>query len=107
MPGTITLFATSYEPRGYAKCNGQLLPIDQNQALYQVLGTRFGGDGTATFALPDLPAIAGVEKPEPPEAPTVRYIASGSGQITLFAGTYVPRGYTRKRHSRYGIGQPS
>jgi microcystin-dependent protein len=52
--GQIDLFAFAYAPRGYALCNGQLLSISQNQALYSLLGTQFGGNGTTTFALPNL-----------------------------------------------------
>ena len=43
-----------FAPRGWALCNGQLLPINQNQALFALLGTTFGGDGSSNFALPDL-----------------------------------------------------
>jgi microcystin-dependent protein len=43
-----------FAPRGYAWCDGRLLPIAQNQALFSVLGTTYGGNGTTTFALPDL-----------------------------------------------------
>jgi microcystin-dependent protein len=43
-----------FAPRGWAQCNGQLLPINQNQALFSLLGTTFGGDGRVNFALPDL-----------------------------------------------------
>ena len=52
--GIIKLFAGTYAPVGWAFCNGQLLPISQNQALYSLLGTQFGGDGRVTFGLPDL-----------------------------------------------------
>jgi microcystin-dependent protein len=52
--GQITTTAFSFAPRGWALCNGQLLPINQNQALFSLLGTQFGGDGRTTFALPDL-----------------------------------------------------
>ncbi|GAB2866384.1 phage tail protein [Hymenobacter ruber] len=52
--GEIRPIAISYAPRGWAFCNGQLLPINQNQALFALLGTTFGGNGTTTFALPDL-----------------------------------------------------
>ena len=52
--GTIILFGGNYEPRGWAFCNGQLLSIQQNSALYSLLGTVYGGDGITTFALPDL-----------------------------------------------------
>lgn len=44
----------NFAPKGWALCNGQLLPINQNQALFSLLGTTFGGDGRVTFALPDL-----------------------------------------------------
>src|SRR3954447_7054794 len=43
-----------FAPKGWAMCNGQLLPINQNQALFSLLGTTFGGDGRVNFALPDL-----------------------------------------------------
>jgi microcystin-dependent protein len=52
--GDIKLVAFSFAPRGWAQCNGQLLPIAQNQALFSLLGTTYGGDGQRTFALPDL-----------------------------------------------------
>ena len=44
----------NFAPKGWAMCNGQLLPINQNQALFSLLGTTFGGDGRVNFALPDL-----------------------------------------------------
>jgi microcystin-dependent protein len=50
----IKLVSFSFPPRGWAFCNGQLLPINQNQALFSLLGTTYGGDGRTTFALPDL-----------------------------------------------------
>jgi len=50
----IKVVAFDFPPRGWALCNGQLLPINQNQALFSILGTTYGGDGRVTFALPDL-----------------------------------------------------
>jgi microcystin-dependent protein len=50
----IRIFSFDFAPRGWALCNGQLLPINQNQALFSLLGTTFGGDGRVNFALPDL-----------------------------------------------------
>ncbi len=50
----IRLMSFSFAPMGWALCNGQLLPINQNQALFSLLGTTFGGDGRVNFALPDL-----------------------------------------------------
>jgi microcystin-dependent protein len=49
----IRIMSFGYAPRGWAQCNGQLLPINQNQALFSLLGTTFGGDGRVNFALPD------------------------------------------------------
>ena len=50
----IKLFSFNFAPKGWAQCNGQLLPINQNQALFSLLGTNFGGDGRVNFGLPDL-----------------------------------------------------
>jgi microcystin-dependent protein len=50
----IRIMSFVFPPRGWALCNGQLLPINQNQALFSLLGTTFGGDGQVNFALPDL-----------------------------------------------------
>ena len=52
--GEIMLVSWYFAPKGWAFCNGQLLPINQNQALFSLLGTTYGGDGRVTFALPDL-----------------------------------------------------
>jgi microcystin-dependent protein len=52
--GQIVLFAGNFEPRGWAFCDGRILPIAQNTALFSLLGTTYGGDGRTTFALPDL-----------------------------------------------------
>ncbi len=50
----VRIVGFSFAPRGWALCDGQLLPINQNQALFSLLGTTYGGDGRTTFALPDL-----------------------------------------------------
>ena len=52
--GEIRLFASNFAPQNWLFCHGQLLPISENDALYQVIGTRYGGDGESNFALPDL-----------------------------------------------------
>ena len=52
--GGIALFAGTFAPRGWAFCEGQLLAISQNDALFALLGTTYGGDGRTTFGLPDL-----------------------------------------------------
>jgi microcystin-dependent protein len=62
--GEIRLFPFNFVPRGWAACNGALLPIQQNQALFALIGPTLGGDGRTNFALPDLrtnsPLPAGV-----------------------------------------------
>src|SRR4051812_17481851 len=52
--GELRMMSFSFPPKGWALCNGQLLPINQNQALFSLLGTTYGGNGQTTFALPDL-----------------------------------------------------
>jgi microcystin-dependent protein len=54
----IRIFTGNFAPKGWAFCNGQLLPISQNTALFSLLGTTYGGDGKSTFALPDLQGMA-------------------------------------------------
>jgi microcystin-dependent protein len=54
--GEIKLVSFNFAPRGWALCNGQTMPINQNQALFSLLGTTYGGDGRTTFALPNLQA---------------------------------------------------
>lgn len=54
----IRMFGFNFAPKGWAFCNGQLLPISQNTALFSLLGTNYGGDGKSTFGLPDLQGCA-------------------------------------------------
>jgi microcystin-dependent protein len=54
----IRIFPFTFPPKGWAFCNGQLIPISQNTALFALLGTTYGGDGKSTFALPDLEGSA-------------------------------------------------
>src|ERR1700692_2597888 len=56
----IRLMSFGFAPQGWAMCNGQLLPINQNQALFALLGTYYGGDGISNFALPDLQGRVGM-----------------------------------------------
>lgn len=58
--GEIRCFGFNFAPRGWAMCNGQLLPISQNTALFSLLGTQYGGNGQTTFALPDLQGRVGM-----------------------------------------------
>jgi microcystin-dependent protein len=58
--GQIAIFGFTFAPQGWALCQGQLLPLSQNLALFSILGTQYGGDGKSTFALPDLRGCAAI-----------------------------------------------
>src|SRR5260221_12779499 len=58
--GEVKIISWNFPPKGWTFCNGQLLPINQNQALFSLLGTTYGGDGRGNFALPDLQGRAPV-----------------------------------------------
>jgi microcystin-dependent protein len=60
--GEIRMFAGNFAPVDWALCDGSLIPIEQNEALYMLIGTTYGGDGTNTFALPDLRGRAPLHK---------------------------------------------
>jgi microcystin-dependent protein len=60
--GEIRIFGFNFAPLGWATCDGQLLPISQNTALFSLLGTFYGGNGTTTFALPNFQGITGVNQ---------------------------------------------
>ena len=62
----IRIFAGNFAPRGWAFCNGQLLPISQNTALFSLLGTTYGGDGKTTFGLPNLQGSAPMQPGQGP-----------------------------------------
>ena len=70
--GEIIMFGGNFAPRNYAFCNGQLISISQNTALFSILGTTYGGDGRTTFALPDLRGRIAMHKGTGPGLPTYR-----------------------------------
>ena len=82
--GQITMFGGNFAPRGWALCDGQLLPISQWSALFSILGTTYGGDGRTTFGLPDLrgrfPMHAGTGPGLPPANLGAK---TGAYQVTL------------------------
>ena len=79
--GEIILFAGNFPPRSTAFCNGQLLAISQNTALFSILGTTYGGDGRTTFALPDLRGRVPVQPGTGPGLST-RKLGQRTGQET-------------------------
>lgn len=60
----IRIFGFNFPPKGWAECDGQLMPISQNTALFSLLGTNFGGDGKSTFGLPNFQGSAGTSQGE-------------------------------------------
>jgi len=84
--GEVRLFCGNFAPSGWAFCNGQLLPISQNTALFSLLGTNYGGDGHSTFALPNLqgafPLHAGASA-GPGLSPRLTGQAGGVEAVTL------------------------
>jgi microcystin-dependent protein len=75
----IKMFGGNFAPRGYAMCNGQILPIAQNTALFSLLGTTYGGNGQTTFALPDLRGRVPVHPGQGPGLPPVS-LGESSGE---------------------------
>lgn len=80
----IRIFAGNFSPRGWAFCNGQLLPVSQNTALFSLIGTTYGGDGRSTMALPDLQGRAPMHPGNGPGL-TARRLGErgGTEQVTL------------------------
>jgi len=78
----VRIFAGNFAPRGWAFCNGQLLPIAQNTALFSLVGTTYGGDGRTTFGLPDLQGRAPMHPGRGPGL-TSRTLGQGGGTDTV------------------------
>ncbi|MES2683721.1 MAG: tail fiber protein [Pseudomonadota bacterium] len=103
--GEMRHFAFDFAPRGWSQCNGQLLPIAQNQALFSLLGTTYGGNGQTTFALPDLRtrvaigfsntqplgAASGIEDPGAASAINSVTLKRGLETQTVARAAYTPR----------------
>jgi microcystin-dependent protein len=84
--GEIILVPYNFSPRGYAFCNGQILPIAQNTALFSLLGTTFGGNGQTTFALPDLRGRCALSSGQGPGLASYDLgQVSGTENVTLIA----------------------
>ena len=81
--GEIKLLPWDWPPKGWALCQGQILPISQNTALFSLLGTTYGGNGTTTFALPDLRGRAANHQGNFQGSPYVMGEMSGSETVTL------------------------
>ncbi|MDF2629721.1 MAG: microcystin dependent protein [Symbiobacteriaceae bacterium] len=80
--GEIKLFAGNFAPKGYALCNGQLVPLSQNTALFSILGVTYGGDGKTNFALPNLQGRAPMQAGQGPGL-TNRNLGETGGSTTV------------------------
>ena len=92
--GQITLFGGNFAPRGWAMCDGQLLPIAQHSALFSILGTMYGGDGRSTFGLPEMRGRVAVHPGSGPGLPQVTQGArAGSATTTLTQANLPPHSH--------------
>ncbi len=86
----IIMFGGNFAPRGWALCDGQLLPIASNQALFSLLGTTYGGDGRTTFALPDLRGRSPIHAGTGPGLNTVKLGQRGGAEYVTLTVSNMP-----------------
>ncbi len=86
----ITLFAGNFAPRGWAFCSGQILPINQNTALFSLLGTTYGGNGQTTFALPDLRGRVAIQPGQGPGLSPVNLGEAGGSETETLTVNQLP-----------------
>jgi microcystin-dependent protein len=99
----IRIFPFNFAPKGWAFCDGQLLPISQNTALFSLLGTTYGGDGKSTFALPNLQGRAAMQ---PGQGPGLSLHSlgeeGGSDTVTLLESELPSHGHSLQASSQPG-----
>jgi microcystin-dependent protein len=102
----IRMFGGNFAPTGWALCDGQLLPLSQNTALFSLLGTTYGGDGKSTFALPNLQGSAPMQPGQGPGL-SDRFLgeASGSPTITLLQSELPLHSHTANAKTSLGNSQ--
>lgn len=102
----IRIFPFNFAPRGWAWCNGQILPISQNTALFSLLGTNYGGNGQSTFALPNLqgsaPMHVGADQPGPGLSVHDLGEQSGSDTVTLLSSEMPVHNHVLKGNATLG-----
>ncbi|RYU95840.1 tail fiber protein [Emticicia agri] len=86
--GEIAMYGFSFPPKGWALCNGQLLSIEQNDPLYQLLGTTYGGNGISTFGLPDLRSRVPIHKGQGPGLSNYTLGQTGGVEMHSFSNKY-------------------
>jgi microcystin-dependent protein len=93
--GEIKMFGGTFAPRGYAKCDGQLLAINQNNTLFSLLGTVYGGDGRTTFGLPDLRGRLPIDDGTGPGlSPRALGSRAGAETVAINASSMPPHSHT-------------
>jgi microcystin-dependent protein len=88
--GEIRMFAGNFAPRGWAYCDGQLLAVSQNDALFSLLGTIYGGDGRTTFGLPDMRGRIPIHAGSGPGLSSRRLGAKGGGEDVTLTDNQLP-----------------
>ena len=86
----IKMFAGNFAPRGYAFCNGQIMPIQQNPALFSLIGTYYGGNGTSNYALPDLRGSVPIGQGQGPGLSDYTIGESGGSESVTLIASEVP-----------------
>ena len=99
----IRIFAGSFAPRGWAFCDGQLLPISQNTALFSLIGTTYGGDGRTTTALPDLQGRTPMHPGRGPGLTSRRLGQRGGTEIVTLTEAQMPS----HQHGVVAVGRPA
>ena len=104
--GEIRIFAGNFAPAGWMFCDGQLLPISQNETLFQLIGTTYGGDGQSTFALPDLRGRLPLHQGTGPGTSTRQLAESGGSETVTLTVQQIPS-HTHPASCNSGGGTPS
>lgn len=97
--GEIKLVPYNFNPQGWAECNGQLLSIAQNSALFSLLGTQYGGDGETTFALPDLRGRVPIGQGQGPGLPNYSMGQQGGSTTNTLIANNLPQ----HSHPAFGV----
>ena len=99
----IRIFPFNFAPKGWAWCNGQLMPISQNTALLSLLGTTYGGDGKSTFALPDMQGNAPIHAGQGPGLSLYDLGQMGGSETVTLLESEIPA----HSHGLIGLGAPA
>ena len=99
----VRMFAFNFAPTGWAMCNGQLLPIAQNTALFSLLGTTYGGDGKSTFALPDMQGNAAIHPGQGPGLSLYDLGQMGGEETVTLLESEIPS-HTHQAQAHFGAG---